>query len=98
MEPGKEEFLKSVRVICPHVTDSELAQFASKLTLKEFKKKDLFVQSGKTQTAIGFIAKGLTRSFFMDHADEITIGFYAEDNYVAHYSAFNTQQPSRYSI
>ncbi len=99
MEPGTEIFLRSVRTICPNLTDVELAQFASKLTIKELKKKDLFLQSGKVQKAIGFIAKGLTRSFFIDQAgNEITVGFYAEDDYATHYHAFITQQPSRYSI
>jgi CRP-like cAMP-binding protein len=98
MEPEKEVFLRSVRAICPHVTDFELAQVAHKLTVKELKKKDLFLQSGKVQKEIGFIAKGLTRSFFIEQANEITVGFYSEDNYATYYPAFITQKPSRYSI
>ncbi|WP_216647438.1 Crp/Fnr family transcriptional regulator [Chitinophaga sp. SYP-B3965] len=99
METGTEIFLKSVRAICPELTDIELSQFASKLTSKELKKKDLFLQSGKIQKAIGFIEKGLVRSFFIDgNGNEITVGFYAEGDYVTHYAAFITQKPSRYSI
>ncbi len=99
MESGTEIFLKSVRVICPNLADVELSQFASKLTFKELKKKEIFLQSGKVQKAIGFIAKGLVRSFFIDeNGNEITVGFYAEGDYVTHYPAFITQKPSRYSI
>jgi len=99
MEAGTEIYLESVRKICPHITDVELEQFALKLTVQELKKKDVFLQSGKVQKAIGFIAEGLTRSFFIDRDEnEITVGFYPEGNYATHYPAFITRTPSRYSI
>jgi CRP-like cAMP-binding protein len=81
------------------VTEDQLSQFASKLTLKELKKKAIFLQSDKVQKSIGFIAKGLVRSFFIDNeGNEITVGFYAEGDYATHYPAFITQKPSRYTI
>lgn len=99
MEPGVEILLKSVSVICPNLPDGELSQFASKLTLKELKKKDFFLQSGKIQKAIGFISKGLVRSFYTDQDGiERTVGFYSEGDYATHYPAFILQKPSRYSI
>jgi len=92
-------FLESVREICPNIADFELSQFASKLTFKELDRKDFFLQSGKTQKAIGFIAKGLVRSSLIDpDGNEITVGFYSEGDYATHYPAFITQQPSKYSI
>ncbi|MBS1663249.1 MAG: Crp/Fnr family transcriptional regulator [Bacteroidetes bacterium] len=99
MEQETEIFLKSVRTICPGLTAIELSQFASRLTVQELKKRELFLQSGKTQKVIGFIAKGLIRSFFVDQeGNERTVGFYAEGDYATHYPAFITRQPSRYSI
>jgi CRP-like cAMP-binding protein len=99
MESGTDIFLRSVRVICPDLTDLELSQFASRLTNKELKKKDIFLQSGKIQKAIGYITKGLIRSFFIDQeGNEITVGFYAEGDYATHYPAFITQKPSRYAV
>ena len=99
MEPGAEIFLKSVRAICPNVTDFELSQFASKLTFNELKKKDLFLRSGKVQKAIGFIANGLVRSSYVgQNGNEITVGFYAEGDYATHYPAFLIQRPSLYAI
>lgn len=99
MESDTEIFLKSIRVICPDLTDFELSQFASKLTVKELKKKDFFLQSVKIQKAIGFITKGLVRSFYIDQdGNEITVGFYSEGDYATHYPAFVAQKPSRYSI
>jgi CRP-like cAMP-binding protein len=99
MESGTEIFLKSIKQICPNATDEELAQFASELTFQEFNKRDFFLQFGKIQKTIGFIVSGLVRSFFIDKdGNEITVGFYAEGDYVTHYPAFTTQQPSKYSI
>jgi CRP-like cAMP-binding protein len=99
MHSGTEIYLNSIRAICPDVTDDELARFSSTFITKELKKKDFFLQSGKVQKAIGFIAKGLTRSFFIDQAgNEITVGFYPEGVYATHYPAFLTRQASLYSI
>lgn len=99
MQSAMEIYLKSVREICPALSDEELLQFASQLTFQEFKKKDFFLQSGKIQKAIGFITKGLVRSFYIDeNGDEITVGFYAEGEYATHFSSFVKQQPSKYAI
>ena len=99
MKPEAEIFLKSVRTICPDLTDIELNQFASTFSFERMKKRALFLQSGKVQTVIGFITKGLVRSFFTDRdGNEITVGFYSEGDYAAHYPSFISQQPSRYSI
>lgn len=99
MELGAEILFKSVREICPEITDAELSQYASRLTFEELNKKDFFLQVGKVQKSIGFIASGLVRSSFVDNdGNEITVGFYSEGDYATHYPAFITQQPSKYSI
>ncbi|SHG30437.1 Crp/Fnr family transcriptional regulator [Flavobacterium defluvii] len=99
MESGVEFFLQSVKEICPNVTDNELREFASKLTIEELNKKDYFLQFGKVQKAIGFVTSGLVRSSFIDNVgNEITVGFYSEGDYATHYPSFITQQPSKYSI
>ncbi|TPG33961.1 Crp/Fnr family transcriptional regulator [Flavobacterium pectinovorum] len=99
MESGAEILLKSIREICPDISDAEISQYASKLTFLELNKKDFFLQVGKVQKAIGFIANGLVRSSFVDNeGNEITVGFYSEGDYATHYPAFITQQPSKYSI
>jgi len=99
VEPGTQIFLKSVKGICPDASDFALSQFASRLTFKELNRKDFFVESGKIQKEIGFIANGLVRSSFIGpDGNEITVGFYAECDYATHYPAFIAQQPSKYSI
>lgn len=99
MQSATDIYLESVRAKCPNLTEAELLQLASVLGLQELNKKDLFVQAGKIQKQMGFIAKGLVRSFYIDDdGNEITVGFYAEDEYATHFSSFITKQPCKYSI
>ncbi|NMH27400.1 Crp/Fnr family transcriptional regulator [Flavobacterium silvaticum] len=99
MEVDIDIFLKSVRAICPHISDFELSQFASQLTINELKKKAYFLESDTVQAAIGFITKGLVRSFYIDaDGNEITVGFYPEGDYATHFASFIKQEPSKYSI
>jgi CRP-like cAMP-binding protein len=92
-------FIDSVRSICPELSDKELGDFAEKLSLKTLQKKDYFIHSGHIQKEVAFITKGLIRSFFIDtNGNEKTVRFYAENDYATHYSAFITQQRSKYSF
>lgn len=99
VEAGIEIVIKSVKAVCPDLADHELSLFASKLTFKELKKKELFVHAGKIQKAIGFIVQGLVRSSYIDFdGNEITVGFYREGDYATHYPSFISRKPSSYSI
>lgn len=99
MEQATDLFLKSAKTICPSMTADELSLFASKLSPKDLKKKDLFLQAGKVQKAIGFIAEGLVRSFYIDNeGNEITVGFYKEGDYATHYASYIARKPSLYTI
>lgn len=99
MKSALEKFLNSVKTICPDITEQELDLFSSRLTIEVLNRKDIFLQSGKIQTSIGYIVEGLVRSFYVDDdGNEITVGFYAEDEYAAHYHAFLMRSPSKYTI
>lgn len=99
MQPCTDMYLKSVSAICPKLSGDELSLFASKLAIQELKKKEIFLQAGKVQKAIGFIAEGLVRSFYIDNdGNEITVGFYKEGDYATHYPAFIARQKSLYTI
>lgn len=99
MDTAIAMYLKSLRSICPTFSDDELSMFASKLSFKELRRKDIFLQAGKLQREIGFIIKGLVRSFYVDdNGNEITVGFYGEGAYATHYAAYIARQQSRYTI
>ncbi len=92
-------FLDSVKSICPELKENELDSFAEKLGVRTLKKIDFFIHSGQIQKEVGFIINGLIRSFYFDNnGNDKTVGFYAENNYATHYTAFITQKPSKYSF
>ncbi|HEU4496718.1 MAG TPA: Crp/Fnr family transcriptional regulator [Flavobacterium sp.] len=92
-------FLNAVKSICPELEEDELSGFSEKLSLKTFPKKSCFIRSGQVQDKIGFITKGLIRSFFIDNkGNEKTVKFYPENDYATHYTAFITQAPSKYDF
>lgn len=99
INPVIELYIQSIRAICPNLTDLELAQVALKVSVSEAKKKDFFIQSGEIQKTIGFIAKGLIRTYYIDElGNERNVGFFSEGEYATHYPAFISKLPSKYSI
>jgi CRP-like cAMP-binding protein len=73
--------------------------FSEKLNTISLDKKTLFIEAGHVQKSIGFITSGLIRSYYTDKdGNEITVRFYAENDYATHYTAFITQQPSKYTF
>lgn len=79
MEPGTYIYLRSVSAICPQPHERGIVPVCRKAHHERTKKKDLFLQAGKVQKSIGFIATGLVRSFFIDQEGiETTVGFYPE--------------------
>lgn len=99
MQSAKKTYLQSVKALCPTLTNEELSLLASGISYLELNKKDFFLQAEKVQKAIGFITRGLVRSFYIDNdGNETTVGFYPEGEYATHYASFITKQPSKYSI
>ncbi|WP_090374506.1 Crp/Fnr family transcriptional regulator [Dyadobacter sp. SG02] len=99
MEEATQTYLASLKAICPSLTDHELSLFASKLSFQELKRKDIFLEAGKVQKAIGFIAQGLVRSSYIDlTGNETTVGFYPAGDYATHYDSFLARKPSNYTI
>ncbi len=99
MQNEIQVFLEAVKSLCPELTEREIEEFSKKLSIITLERKDYFIRSGKIQKEVGFITKGLMRSFYMDMSgNEKTVRFYAENDYATHYTAFITQQPSKYSF
>jgi CRP-like cAMP-binding protein len=92
-------FLSAVKSICPELKENELSDFAEKLSIRNLQKKNYFIHSGQIQQEVGFITNGLIRSFFIDtDGNEKTVRFYAQNDYATHYTAFISQQPSKYAF
>ncbi len=99
MQPAIDLYVKSVNETCPGIPGADLSLFTAMLVYKQLNKKDFFVRAGKLHKEMGFITRGLIRSFYIDdNGNEITVGFYAEGTYATHYASFLTQQPCKYAL
>ncbi|RDC56502.1 Crp/Fnr family transcriptional regulator [Pedobacter chinensis] len=99
MEAAIQTYLESLKSVCGNIGEEDLSQMAARLKVKEYRKKDFFLEAGKVQKDLGFIVNGLVRSYFVDDdGDEKTVGFYPENDYATHYAAFITKRPSQYFI
>jgi CRP/FNR family transcriptional regulator, anaerobic regulatory protein len=65
---------------------------------KEFEKGDFFVQEGRTNTHLGFIAKGVFQYFYLREGDEVTSYMVGENNFMASLTSFIQQIPSKENI
>jgi CRP-like cAMP-binding protein len=75
------------------------AETVSRFEPLKIKAKDLFLETGKVATRLGYLRKGLMRSFiYDDRANDITTHFFKEGTVVISMKSFNDQVPSRENI
>ncbi|AKN29880.1 cAMP-binding protein [Clostridium carboxidivorans P7] len=66
---------------------------------KVLKKDMFFLQEGEKSTEIGFIIKGVFRSYYIDKSgNDVTKYFYAEGGILFSYAAYLSQKESMYCI
>lgn len=67
--------------------------------IKMLKKDMLFLQEGEKSTEIGFIIKGVFRSYYIDKSgNDVTKYFYSEGDILFSYVAYLSQKESMYCI
>jgi CRP-like cAMP-binding protein len=94
-----QKYLDSYKIVCPSLTDEELNFIAERTTISELKNKTFYLEKDQVQNEMSFIYQGLVRSFYIDEkGNEITIQFIKEGEYIADYSAFITQKPTKFYI
>lgn len=80
-------------------TNSDWTETLSRFEPQTFRAKSLFLESGRIATSLGYLRKGLMRSFFYDdQANDITTHFFKEGTVVISMKSFNDQVPSRENI
>jgi CRP/FNR family transcriptional regulator len=94
----KRSFFKSViKYIYKDIDHESLEYFVSGTTEKEITKNEVFINTQKIHTEIGFVVKGLVRGYYLDvKGTELNTRFVKEGNFATHYKAFLSQEPSRY--
>ena len=94
-----QQYLESYLRICPELKEDELKFIKDNLSITEFKKKELYLKSGQVQKEMGFVYKGLLKSYYVDNqGKKVTISFINESFYAADYPSFIQQKPSKYYI
>lgn len=86
-----------MQVICPDITDEELSEFKSGISIKHFKSKEYIFDNTKPQNQIVYITSGLVRSFYIDNKGSQVSGYFvAEFDFVSDYPAFLNDAKSNY--
>ncbi len=79
-----------------NLTEDEIKLTMSEYIAMSIKANDYFLEEGKVSNYIGYVTKGLLRSFFYDdHANEITTGFFPEGTLIIAFDSFNNRTPSK---
>jgi CRP/FNR family transcriptional regulator, anaerobic regulatory protein len=92
-----EQYVNSVKQICPKITEQEINYLKSGLTIQNFEPKHFYIQANTIQKNIGFVSSGLLRAFYIDNdGKEITIRFVQQNGFATDYSSFIQQTKSKY--
>lgn len=86
----------------PHyygLSEEELKITMTSYVPEKYKAGEYFLKEGQTADKIGFVKKGIFRSFFYnDNADDITTQFYQEGSLIISFESFNNQVPAKENI
>jgi CRP/FNR family transcriptional regulator, anaerobic regulatory protein len=79
-----------------NLSEKELQLTMSSYTPLLVGANDFFLKEGLICNYIGFVLKGLLRSYFYDdHANEITTAFFSEGSLIISFDSFNNHVPSK---
>lgn len=79
--------------------DNHIALLDGIFKEKEIKKNEFFLRQGNESTEIGWVQKGVFRSFYIDpKGNDVTKYFYAEESILFSYVAYLTHKASTYDI
>ncbi len=80
-------------------TEKDWSETVSRFEPITLPAKSLFLQSGKIASSLGYLRKGLMRSFFYDdQANDVTTHFFKTGTVVISMKSFNDQVPTRENI
>lgn len=85
-------FLQSFTQICPEINQEELEFLKKRISITHHKKKVTYLNPNTVQRSIGFIHKGLIRTYYINESGkDVTLAFNKENDYVTDYLAFIKQ-------
>ncbi len=99
MKEAFDKYLDSYLKICPQLTEKEINFIRKNLTISELKKGQFYLKNNIIQKEMGFVYRGLLKSYYLDvSGKKVTISFINENSYAADYPSFIQQKPSKYYI
>ncbi len=82
-----------------HLTAEEQQLTEGSYIPQSLKANEFFLKEGEVCNYIGFVTKGILRTFiFDDYANEITTEFYPEGSLIISFDSFNNRIPSKENI
>jgi CRP-like cAMP-binding protein len=98
LESANYQPLKKYLNSLAKLSEQEWAAFEAMLSLKSFKRKEIFQPPDKICNTVGFILKGCFRSVKDQDGEERTFSFAIEHEFITNYYSVLTQKPSAVSI
>jgi len=97
MDENVAFYLNVMKQICPEYSDKELQDFGQGLYSKSYPKKTEVFGLNQTHNTIGFIVKGLARSYYITPKGEDKTAWYIKENdFITDYPAFLNESKSNY--
>lgn len=82
-----------------NLTQGDLNLTMSKYEPRSYKASDFFLKEGQVSNHLGFVVKGIFRSYiYDDFANEITQQFFPEGSLIISFDSFNNRIPSKENI
>ena len=81
------------------ISSEEVEVLTKKWSLKKFNRQENFIEINKPNNLIGFLKKGLLRSYFYDeNGDEQTTAFIQQGSFFSDLKSYQTNTPSERNI
>ena len=81
------------------ITEDEFSHIEQKLKLTLFNRNENFIEIGQKNKVLGFLEKGLLRSYYYDdNGNEITTAFIEENAFFTELNSYQTDNPSERAI
>jgi CRP-like cAMP-binding protein len=90
METLKDIFINEIGL-----NEEHLIQFGKILKRVHLQKKEFLIEAGDVCSFIGFVQKGILRTYVLKEDDEFNIDFHVPNSVVSGYKSFLTQTPTK---
>jgi CRP-like cAMP-binding protein len=91
-------FLKNIFVSDMGLTDAHYQQFVDSLKTVHLAKKEILQHADSVCNFIGYVEKGVLRSYIQKESDEFNLDFYLPCTWVSSYTSFLTRMPTQGNI